>query len=84
VLDPITQDEGAAHDTTDRLVLAATVMALDHVPAGPVVVVVVVVVLLPLVVVVGPALDEPWLHPAARNESAAAASAAVIGPARLT
>jgi hypothetical protein len=31
---------GAVHVTTERLVLAATLTALDHVPAGPVVVVV--------------------------------------------
>ena len=51
--DPITQDEGAAHETTERLVSAATLMALDHVPAGPVVVVVVAAVAR---VVVDPAL----------------------------
>jgi hypothetical protein len=75
-------DEGAVHVTTERLVLAAMLIALDHVPAGPVV-----------VVVVGAAAVAPvvgavvlWLgllHPAARNESATtAARVAVIGPAR--
>jgi hypothetical protein len=75
--------EGAAHVTTDRLVLAATLMALDHVPAGPVVVVVDGAVAR---VVVGAALGVVLLlHPAARNESAAtAARDAVIDPTRLT
>ncbi len=74
----MTHDEGAAHETTERLVLAATRIALDHVPAGPVVVVVVARVA--VVFVVG-ALDDPgvWLHPAARNNSTRAASAAQIG-----
>jgi hypothetical protein len=58
VADPITQDEGAAHETTERLVSAATLMALDHVPAGPVVVVVLAAVAR---LVVDPALDEPGL-----------------------
>jgi hypothetical protein len=53
VVDPMTQENGAAHDTTDRSVFAATWIALDHVPAGPAVVVVVGVVL------VGGALDDP-------------------------
>jgi hypothetical protein len=68
-------DEGTAHVTTERFALAATRIALDHVPDGPVVVVVVARVA--VVLVVG-ALDDPgvWLHPAARNNSARAASAA--------
>jgi len=76
--------EGAVHVTTERFVLAATLMALDHVPAGPVVVVVVGAVA--LVVVVGAALGVLLLlHPAARNESATtAARDAVMGPTRLT
>jgi hypothetical protein len=77
------QAEGAVHVTTERSVLAATLMALDHVPAGPVVVVVVGAVAR---VVVGAALGVLLLlHPAARNESATtAARDAVIGPTRLT
>src|ERR1700734_1115612 len=71
----MTQEEGAGHDTTERLVLAATRIALDHEPAGPAVVVVVAWVV--VVFVVG-ALDDPGvlLHPAARNNSAMTASAA--------
>ena len=75
--------DGAVHVTTERLVLAATLMALDHVPAGPVVVVVVGAVAR---VVVEPALDELGLlllHPAAMKRRATAASAPVIGPARF-
>ena len=49
-------DDGAAHVTTERFVCAATEIALDHVPAGPVVVVVVARVV--VVFVVG-ALDDP-------------------------
>jgi hypothetical protein len=52
----MTQENGAAHDTTDRSVFAATWIALDHVPAGPAVVVVVGAV--GVVLVVG-ALDDP-------------------------
>jgi hypothetical protein len=55
----MTQLSGAAQDTTERSVLAATLMALDHEPAGPVVVVVVGVGRLVLLVV--GALDEPGL-----------------------
>jgi hypothetical protein len=78
--------EGAVHVTTERSVLAATLMALDHVPAGPVVVVVVGAVAWDVVVVGGAALLLLLLlHPAATNESATtAARDAVIGPARLT
>jgi hypothetical protein len=36
----MTHEDGAAHVTTDRSVLAATLISLDHVPAGPTVVVV--------------------------------------------
>jgi hypothetical protein len=75
--------EGAVHVTTERLVLAAMLMALDHVPAGPAVVVVVGAVAR---VVGGAALGVLLLlHPAARSESATtAARDAVIGPTRLT
>jgi hypothetical protein len=52
----MTQEDGAAHDTTERSVFAATLIALDHVPAGPAVVVVVGAV--GVVFVVG-ALDDP-------------------------
>ncbi len=45
----MTHANAAGHETTERSVLGAIVIALDHVPAGPVVVVVVV---LPCVVVV--------------------------------
>ena len=48
--------EGAVHVTTERFVLAATRIALDHVPVGPAVVVVVARVV--VVFVVG-ALDDP-------------------------
>jgi len=50
----MTHEEGAGHDTTERLVSAATRIALDHVPAGPTVVVVVA-----RVVVVGALEDFP-------------------------
>jgi hypothetical protein len=50
------QAEGAVHVTTERFVLAATRIALDHVPVGPAVVVVVARVV--VVFVVG-ALDDP-------------------------
>jgi hypothetical protein len=81
VVDPMTHVNAAGHDTTDRSVLAATLIALDHVPAGPAVVD---VVACGAVVVVG-ALDDPglWLHAAASSDSATTASAAVNGPARL-
>ena len=80
--------EGAVHVTMERLVLGAMLMALDQVPAGPVVVDVVVGAVARLVaVVVGAALGVflLLLHPAARNESAmTAARDAVMGPTRLT
>ena len=80
VVDPITHVSATGHDTTDRSVLAAIEIGLDHAPAGPAVVVVVAWV----VVVVG-ALDVVGLllHAAASNDSATTASAAVNGPARL-
>jgi hypothetical protein len=53
----MTQDEGAAHDTTERLVLGATMIGLDQLPAGPVVVVVVVWMEVAVVELVA-ALDE--------------------------
>jgi hypothetical protein len=52
----MTQEDGAGHVTTERFVLAAMGIALDHAPAGPVVVVVVARVV--VVLVVG-ALDDP-------------------------
>jgi hypothetical protein len=58
VLDPMTQVSGAGHDTTERSALAATLIALDQVPAGPDVVVVVALAWVVVVVVVG-ALDDP-------------------------
>jgi hypothetical protein len=78
--------EGAVHVTTERSVLGATLMALDHVPTGPTVVVVVDalarVVVEPAPDAFGPLL---WLHPAARKASATtAARDAVIDPERLT
>ena len=81
MVDPITQESGAGHDTTESSVLAATLIAFDHDPAGPAVVVVVECVVL---VVVG-ALDDPGLllHPAAMNTSATTPSTAKNGPARL-
>ncbi len=76
--EPITQENGAGHETTERSVLAATFIGLDHVPAGPVVVVVLGTA---AVVVLAPDDDDDdgfglWLHPATRNESANAANAA--------
>ncbi len=75
LVEPMTQEKGAGHDTTERLAFAATWMALDHVPAGPAVVVVVARVV--VVFVVG-ALDDPgdWLHPAAMPTNARAPRAA--------
>ena len=80
MVDPITHEAGAGHDTTERFVPAATLIALDQLPAGPAVVV---VVACAVVVVVG-ALEDPdvWLHPAARNSNARAASAAQSGLVR--
>ena len=61
MVEPTTHEEGAEHVTTARLVPAATLIALDHAPAGPTVVVVVVVVVEAArgVVVVVAALDFP-------------------------
>jgi hypothetical protein len=77
------QAEGAVHVTTERLLLAAMLIALDHVPAGPAVVVVGAVA---RVVVVCAALGVLLLlHPPARKARATtAARDAVIGPACLT
>jgi hypothetical protein len=55
VVEPITHEEGAEHVTTERSVSAATLIALDHAPAGPTVVVVA------ARVVVVAALDFPGL-----------------------
>src|SRR5580658_7351031 len=80
VVEPMTQEKGAGHDTTERFALAATLIALDHVPAGPAVVVVVARVV--VVFVVG-ALDDPdpgdSLHPAAMKSTARAPRAAQNG-----
>jgi hypothetical protein len=78
--------EGAAQVTTERFVLAAMLIALDQVPAGPVVVVVVGAVGRVVDVAASDALGVLLLvHPAARNASATtAARDAVIGPTRLT
>ncbi len=60
--------EGAVHVTTERSVLAATVMALDHVPAGPVVVVVVGAVAWDVVVVGDAALIALVIAASGRQE----------------
>src|ERR1700722_13246643 len=78
VVEPITHEKGTGHDTTERFEFAATLIALDHVPAGPAVVVVVARVV--VVFAVG-ALDDPgdWLHPAAMHSNARAPRATQIG-----
>jgi hypothetical protein len=84
----MTHAEGAVHVTTERFVLGATLMAFDHVPAGPVVVVVVGAVARVVDVAASDALGVLLLlllHPAAMKASATtAARDAVMGPTRRT
>jgi hypothetical protein len=85
VVDPVMHAEGAVHVTTERLVLGATLMALDHVPAGPVVVVVGAAARVVDVAASDALGSLLLLHPAAMKASATTpARDAVMGPTRRT